>query len=109
MPSKKRSHPCDDTLKLGHFKHSKYQDVCALTQKTIKDYKDKLPDYSWKDGTRLCANCRLKALKLANQRKEGLRLAQRLQDGGLEELVETLGMSQCLIFLIKKVCHKGVP
>lgn len=105
MPTKKRSHPCDNTLKRGHFKQSQYQDVCVLNKNTIQDYREKLPNYDWKDGTRLCLRCRLKAIDLARKRQTGLNLAKAVQAGGLPALISTIGM---LFSRVPEYCFAAV-
>lgn len=76
MPSKGRSHPCDDPMKKGHKKQSQYKDVFAVGDQFLKQLRDTLPEIKWKEGTRMCGICRSKAAYKIKLRNDLLRAAE---------------------------------
>lgn len=70
MPTKGRLNPCHDPLKRGHKKQSQYKDVNTIGSHLLQEFRDKLPEFRWKDGTRMCSVCRSKAIKEAAKRSD---------------------------------------
>lgn len=90
MPSKGRGNPCDNPMKKIHKKKSQYKDVYPLTDKLLRDFKDTLPNFEWKEGTKLCGNCRGKATYLVKLRQNLLSVAQ--QTGDHQSVADESGM-----------------
>lgn len=93
MPTKGRSHPCDDPMKKGHKKQSQYKDVLPVSDQFLNQLRDGLPEFKWKDGTRMCGTCRSKATYKMKLRRDALHLAQG--GSGLAAIIQEAG--DCVI------------
>lgn len=99
MPFKGRSQPCDNPLKVGHSKQRQFKDVAALSTHTLEVYRDTLPEYNWRNGTRLCFQCRALASKKAKSREDDLRGVQILAAQGLERAQDLQGKRIVKLFV----------
>lgn len=91
MPKKGRANPCEDPLKKGHTRRSQYNDVHAIGPVLLKEFRNKLPEYEWKEGLRLCGTCRLRAHNKIQKRDEYLSAAQRSASGDFDHLFSPAG------------------